>query len=483
MHMLPEELLDLVRDIRTKQCEMNHIEVKKAKSGAPHRLYDTLSSFANQTGGGIIVFGMEEKDRFAVCGVYDPQDLQVKVTEQANQMSPVVRPLFTVATMEDKVIISAEISECDTNEKPCFYKGAGKMRGSYIRVGDADMPMTEYEIYSYEAFKRKIQDEIRPIPAGIGATLNTADLNLYFAEIRKEKPNLAALTDGQILQLGGFAVDGQPTMASLMLFGLYPQANFPQLCITAVVVPGYEMGDIGDEDARFLDNKKIEGIIPQMLDGAMSFVQRNMRVKTILNDSGKREDKAEYPMKAVREIILNALIHRDYCMHTENSPIRIMLFADRLEVENPGGLYGRLTLDNLGKVGADTRNPYIASALEIMIDTENRFSGIPTIRHETQKANLPAPVFTSSRGVFKVILHNGIRHEVPDQNMDAMDLEDRIIALCRTPKSREEIAGELGFSAISYMMSKYVNPLLVADKLEMILPDRPKSKNQRYFAR
>lgn len=81
------------------------------------------------------------------------------------------------------------------------------------------------------------------------------------------------------------------------------------------------MGDIGDEDARFLDNKKIEGTIPQMLDGAMSFVQRNMRVKTILNANGKREDKAEYPMKAVREILLNALIHRDYSMHTENSPI------------------------------------------------------------------------------------------------------------------------------------------------------------------
>ena len=66
--------------------------------------------------------------------------------------------------------------------------------------------------------------------------------------------------------------------------------------------------------------------------------------------------------------------------------------------------------------------------------------------------------------------------------MEEMDLEDRIIALCRTPKSREEIARELGFSAISYMMSKYVSPLLAADKLKTTLPDRPKSKNQRYFA-
>ncbi len=105
-------------------------------------------------------------------------------------------------------------------------------------------------------------------------------------------------------------------------------------------------------------------------------------------------------------IIGNAVIHRDYSIHTEKSPIRILLFRDRLEVENPGGLYGRITLSSLGKVGADTRNPYIASNLEIMIDTENRFSGIPIIINEMEKAKLPPPVFVNSRGVFKVILYN-----------------------------------------------------------------------------
>ena len=480
--MLPEELTALVSDIALKKCETNNVELKKALNGTPHRLYDTLSSFANQSGGGIIIFGIDEKDNYAACGVYDPQDLQIKVMEQANQMSPVLRPLFTVASINHKIIVSAEISECDVSEKPCYYKGTGKMRGSFIRVGDADMPMTEYEIYSFEAFKRKIHDELRPIPAGIGGVLNKTDLGLYFAKIRSEKPNLAALTDSQIMQLGGFEVDGNPTIASLLLFGMYPQGNFPQLCTTAVVVPGYEMGDIGEEDARFLDNRKIEGTIPQMLDGSMSFILHNMHVRTIIGESGKREDKAEYPIKAVREIILNALTHRDYSIHTENSPVRIMFFSDRLEVENPGGLYGRLTIDNLGKVGADTRNPYIASALEIMLDTENRFSGIPTIRYETKRANLPDPVFISSRGIFKVILYNGSQNTQNDIALEQRSLDERIIMLCRTPKSREEIAAELGFSSISYMISKYVRPLLDTGRMTSTIPDRPKSKNQKYVA-
>ena len=121
-----------------------------------------MSSFSNQIGGGIIVFGIDENEGYDIAGVYDAQDLQ-KVGEQALQMGPVVRPLFTVAQINGKLIVSAEISECDIFDKPCFYKGSGRLRGSYIRVGDSDQPMTEYEIYSYEAYKRRIHDELRTV--------------------------------------------------------------------------------------------------------------------------------------------------------------------------------------------------------------------------------------------------------------------------------------------------------------------------------
>ena len=66
------------------------------------------------------------------------------------------------------------------------------------------------------------------------------------------------------------------------------------------------------------------------------------------------------------------------------------MFSDRLEIENPGGLYGRMTLDQLGKVSADTRNPFLAGALEIMVITENRYNGIPTVLAAMKEAGLPA---------------------------------------------------------------------------------------------
>ena len=92
-----------------------------------------------------MIFGLDEKQDFKAVGVYDLQDLQKKVTEQCNQMEPPVRAVFTFAEYEGVWIVSAEIPSIDLTERPCYYKGAGKVRGSYIRVGDADIGMTDYE--------------------------------------------------------------------------------------------------------------------------------------------------------------------------------------------------------------------------------------------------------------------------------------------------------------------------------------------------
>lgn len=474
--MQTEELVMLVRKIQKHQCEMQQIEVKAAEQGCPTRLFDTLSSFSNQDDGGVIIFGVSESQNFDVVGVYDAQDLQKKVTEQCKQMEPVVRPLFTVSDMDGKTIVSAEIPGVDINSRPVFYKGVGRMKGSYIRVGESDEQMSEYEVYSYEAYKKKINDELRSLPPNAFSDVNKDELSLFLAKLKTKKPNLSSLPDDKNLALSGIYKNGELTLAGLMIFGLYPQAVFPQFCITAVVVPGYQMGDIGADSERFIDNKKIEGTIPQMIDGAMNFISRNMREKTIIDSNGKRADKTEFPLKAIREIILNALIHRDYSTNTESSPIRIMMFKNRIEVENPGGLYGRITLDSLGKVGADTRNPYIAANLEMMIDTENRFSGIPTIRNEMQKAGLKPPLFESSRGVFKVTLFN---EETTSFEGKSQPIAERILDFCKTPRTRSDLEEFTGLSRY-YTMSKIVQPLVAQGKLKLTLPEKPKSSNQTY---
>ena len=159
--MIQEELIELLQSIQMSRCESRTLELKSARQGCPKRLYDTLSSFSNQDDGGVIVFGVDESNNFEECGVYNPQNLQREINEQCLQMEPIVRPLLTVAEKDGKCFMAAEIPGIDLTDRPCFYKGKGRLKGSYIRSGESDAPMTEYEVYSYEAFRKKYQDDIR----------------------------------------------------------------------------------------------------------------------------------------------------------------------------------------------------------------------------------------------------------------------------------------------------------------------------------
>lgn len=471
--MQADELKKIVLRIKNMKTETQNIELKAATKGCPTRLFDTLSSFSNQDEGGVIIFGVDESDNYAIKGVYNPQDLQKKVTEQCKQMEPSVRALFTVCEINDKTIVSAEIPGVDISKRPVFYKGVGRIKGSYVRVGESDEPMSEYEIYSYEAFRNRTRDDIRVVEGASLKLINKERMNQYLEAVRNERKNLYDnVSESEILEFMGIAKDNVLTLAGLMTFSMYPQAYFPQLCITAVSLPGTEQGEIGNDGERFIDNKRITGAISDMLEEAVEFVRTNSRTKTIIDDNGHRVDKPEYPIKAVREAILNALVHRDYSVHTENVPIRIEMYRDRMEIINSGGLYGKISIDALGKVRPETRNAALANMLELLNITENRYSGIPTMRKEFANAGLPTPIFSVVHGEFKVVMKNGL-FEKKGSN------EESLLDFCSTPRTRAEIVAFVGKSK-NHVMAHIVGPLVKENKLRMTIPDKPKSSNQKF---
>lgn len=478
--MTTEELLEKLDMIQKLKCETSTLEIKSAEQGCPKHLYDSLSSFSNQDDGGIIVFGVDEKQDYKEVGVYDPQDIQKKINEQCLQMEPMVRPLLTVVEKNNRFFVAAEIPGADITDRPVFYQGKGRIKGSYIRVGDSDEPMTEYEVYSYEAYRKKYQDDIRIIGRASFASLNQDMLAEYVKSLKKGKPRLAVIPDDEIYELMSIKKDNLITLSAVINFCPYPQAYFPQLCIIAVVVPGTEMGEHGTQGERFLDNQRIEGNISEMLDGAMQFVIKNMRTKTIINpNTGKREDRTDYPITAIREAVLNALVHRDYSIHTEGMPIQLTMYEDRIEIRNPGGIYGRIKIDQLGKVQPDTRNPVIASELEVMKITENRYSGIPTIRRAMQEYNLPQPEFADERGSFIVKLY---KYEDSADTNDIEETENNgLIMFCKTPRTRKEISDYLGLNSITYAIQAYVMPLVDKGIIKMSMPDKPKSPKQKFY--
>ncbi len=471
--MQTEELRKLVDRIIGTRAETQTLEIKSAANGCPTKLFDTLSAFSNQDIGGVLVFGIDEQADFEIKGVYNAQDLQKKVTEQCKQMEPQVRALFTMCDIGGKTVVSAEIPGVDISERPVFYRGAGRIRGSYVRVGESDELMSEYEVYSYDAFRKRIRDDLRTVENGKFNIIDEQRLSLYLEAVKKERVNFADnVSDKEIMELMGITQDGKPTIAGLMCFSKYPQAHFPQLCITAVALPGIEQGFADGEGRRFLDNKRITGAIPEMLDQAVDFVIKNSRCATIIDDNGRRADRYEYPPKAVREAVLNALVHRDYSIHTESVPVRIEMYRDRMEIINSGGLYGKITIDALGKVRPDTRNQVLANILEILKITENRYSGIPTMRAEFAGAGLPAPVFAVRHGEFTVVMKNGyFSGEAPASNS--------VVDFCSIPRSRDELAAFVGKSK-NHVMQHIIAPLVQNGMLKPTIPDKPRSPKQKY---
>ena len=394
-------------------------------------------------------------------------------------MQPEVHAIFTPLDYEGKKFLAVEIPECDQNLKPCFYKGKGRLTGSYLRIGDQDVQMNEYEIYNLEAFKNKTCDELRIIDVAVGKPIETVKLQEYLLKIKMNRPNLENVADEAILELNGLTKNGQPSLLNVLMFSLYPQAILPNLSIIAVVVPGTEIGD-SEDGVRFIANKRIEGTLTEMIDGAIDFAVKNMSVKTVINpQTGKRSDITEYPIVALREAILNAVIHRDYSTYTENQPITIYFFKDRVEITNPGGLYGRLSVEDLGRTMPDTRNPNIAKIMELYNYTENRYSGIPIIKSKLQNAGLPEPVFENYKGIFKVTFYNSKKK----QSLKPDEIPAFILNFCKIPRSIAEIMAEIDIKTAKYLKTEYLQPLINNGSIAETIPDKPKSKYQKYVTK
>ncbi|MEA3344888.1 MAG: ATP-binding protein [Chloroflexota bacterium] len=409
-----QEALAWVETVQTGRFEGAEVEVKAAHRGLPSRLYETLSAFANHTGGGVVILGLDEAQDFATVGVGDPQQTLADLSNQASRMEPPIRLNPVVVPVEEQPVVVFEVPECDYQHKPCYYSEAGMNSGSYIRVGNTNRRMTDYEIFTYVSSRGQPtfdQEAVRD------ATIEALDRDLlkeYLNQVRQEKPRL-----WERLRLGeksfaerlcalNIAVQANeaihPTLAGLLVFGLWTQRYFPSLTITFVRYRGTEPGVKGPRGERFLDNRKFEGRLDEMVDDAVQRVITNMRHGTLI-DGVFHRTILEYPEEAVREAIVNAVAHRDYSPLAQGSHVRIEMYADRLMVFTPGGLHGPVNEDNLEEELA-TRNQLLMRLLEETGLVENRGSGIPMMITSMREAHLEPPQFHDTRASFRVIFKN-----------------------------------------------------------------------------
>ncbi|MGH4025061.1 MAG: ATP-binding protein [Pseudonocardiaceae bacterium] len=416
--MLDHELVEIIENLRVLGTDVADVEAKHAEQQLPSSIRATLSAFAN-TRGGVLILGLDESEGFLATGVGHPGKVTADLASWCStEMEPPLRPLIRSHQFEGAHLVVAEIPELEQTRKPCYYRGAGVTQGSYVRVADGDRKLTSYEVHMLLANRGQPRDDQEPIPGTGVDDLNARLVTEFLSRLRVNRPyafgelgELPALRRAKVL-VEDNSGETVLSLAGLLALGRYPQDYFPQLMLTFVHYPTEEGADLVSGE-RFVDNVMIEGPIPAMVRDALVVLRRNMSRRAIVLGVG-REDVWEYPEPALREVVVNALVHRDLSALSRGAGSQIEMYPDRLVVRNPGGLFGPVTVDQLGEEGvSSSRN---GSLLKILEDVpvpgerrtvcENRGSGIRTMVSALRRARMSRPEFRDRISTFSVTFPN-----------------------------------------------------------------------------
>lgn len=400
------ETMALVERLRQLGVEPTDVEVKAAGGGLPSSVSETISAFANGTGGTLLL-GIDEAAGFLPAKGFDARAIRDALADAcANKVEPPCRASIEVEEFEGGLVVRLDVPELDPVEKPCFVGTRGTYGGSFIRGGDGDRRLSHYEITQLLSNRTRPSFDADAVLRATAADLDGELVAAYLRRIRKRSPAFRKTEDERLLvRLGVLITDGngvvRPTLAGLLCFGEYPQEFFPQLFVSFVVLPRLRMGETGPDGRRFLDNATITGPIPTILADVVAFAIRNMRVGAIINVG--REDRYDYPLDVIRELIVNALMHRDYSPDAQGAQVQVELYPDRLVVRSPGGLYGPISVSDLGSEDrpSTSRNRALAAMLadvEDLVDRgrplcENRGSGLLAVMAELRRVGMSPPEF------------------------------------------------------------------------------------------
>lgn len=487
--MNASELKHLILQMRQIGNDTQTCEVKEARNKIPESITDTLSAFSNGNGGTIIL-GISEKEGFTPVESFDARAIQEALSTKCEQMTPRVRPTLEVIPFEGTNVLMAHIPAMPLKDRPCYITTKGRYQGSYIRTGDGDRKLSQYEIdrLMEEHSQPTFDDEIVA-----QATLDDLDHNLLSQFINRQRelhPRIFGTRSDENITISMHVAkkddEGtiRPTLGGLLALGSFPQQFFPRLNITFTAFPGITKAEIVDENRRFLDAQTIIGPIPFIIEDALNAVTKNMRTGAVI-EGAFRQDVPDYPRKAVREAIANALMHRDYSPDARGSQVQVNLYADRLEILNPGGLFGNVTIDTLGTVGiSSSRNQFLSNILETTpypgggYVVENRGTGYQVIEEQLQAALMNPPKPLNTLTFFSLTFNKRRMTKSEKTNTNPLSVEEAIIELLSkrssaTSKELSELSGLSRSAITSHLRTMIAN--------EIVEPTEPaRSPKQRY---
>lgn len=448
----------------------------------------SIVSILNKHQGGKLYFGI--KDNGEIIG----QDVSSKTVREVSKaisenIEPKIYPIVNKVKLNDKDCILVEFEGDDIP-----YLAFGR---AYMRVGDEDRQLSMKEI---RKIILKDENEIGKWESRISDyTIDDIDEELLKGFIEKgrkaKRINFPYTNKEEILKkLSLVNKNNELLNAGYVLFAKEAKLEM-QMAIFAT-----------ETKLTFLDIDQVFGNIFELIETGEGYIRKNIKWPVNFKSGGmERVEIPEIPLEAIRETIINSLIHRDFKNPKSNE---VAIYKDRVEIFNPGEFpEGYKPEDFIKGEGSIPRNPLIANTLYLSKDIEKWGSGFRRITEVCAKADVKVK-FEIRKNGFMVIFHRKTDEELLDltgenknAQVNAQDKDENaqvsaqdnqkattkvsekaIINFCSEAKSLKEIIEHFGYKSVRGFREKYINGLLKENKLKQTIPDKPTSRNQKYIA-
>lgn len=390
--------------------ESKNVEFKESLPERSIKYMKSVVAFANGTGGKII-FGVTDKTREVVG--FDAEDVFKPMDAIANAVSdscePAIIPDITLQTIDGKTVIVVEISE--GRQRPYYIKALGRDGGVYVRVAGTTRLADEYMIKElmFEGSNRYFDQALCT-----GLTISDEDIDALCRAMKEQaiknahsEEQKAAVKEVGRQQLRAWGVlierDGKD----------YPSNAYAILTGCGALHVATQCGVFkGTTKEIFVDRREYTGPIWEQIEEAFQFVLRNIHLgATIVGIY--RQDVYEIPSDAIRELIINAAVHRSYLDHGN---IQVAVYDDRLEITSPGKLPMGQTLERMKEGYSQIRNEALAYAFSYMNLIEHWGSGIPRIIGKVKAAGLREPEFIGGEVDLRINIYRGQNNDIGVNN-------------------------------------------------------------------
>lgn len=481
------ELLTLGPEGRVVINEGKTLEFKRDLS-SPDGPLRTIVAFANSAGGRLVV-GVA--DDGTVVGVEDPLAEEERIASLIDdRISPQLVPAIDLVTLAGKTVLVVDVPL--STRRPHYITRQGADTGVYVRLGSTTRQADPALVAELERNARGIAFEDLPEPR---ATLEDLDLQVL-SELRGRDTSV-----DDLLALGLAAKQGHqivPTNAGILAACPDPTRFLPSAWVQCGRLRGPHGTDI-------FDQTEIHGPMPLAVDPAVELLLKHA-YKTAVFGEVRRRDVYSIPIEPIREVIVNALVHASYA--ERGTPIRIGFYDDRIQVDSPGLLLPGMTIDSMRRVSR-LRNPALARIFREAGIMEQWGTGVQRVFEQVAEAGLPEPVIEEIQDRVRVTIyvpshnprhasaaHTGSHDARSAQEPETADQTSSEhaythsndgrydVAMMRAaangPVHRNKLLEAAGLRPLSQNYARHVVPLLNRGLLAMTLPDKPRSKAQRY---